>query len=70
MLVAAAHVLDEIERAGSHAIRVDPPRLDWRALIEREKDIIRDIPSRLSGLMAKRGVDVISGQASFIGSNA
>ncbi|AZO28951.1 MULTISPECIES: NAD(P)/FAD-dependent oxidoreductase [Mesorhizobium] len=70
VLVAAAHVLDEIERAGSHAIRVDPPRLDWRALIEREKDIIRDIPSRLSGLMAKRGVDVISGQASFIGSNA
>ncbi|RWA66983.1 NAD(P)/FAD-dependent oxidoreductase [Mesorhizobium sp.] len=70
VLVAAAHVLDEIERAGSHAIRVDPPRLDWRALIEREKDIIRDIPSRLSALMAKRGVDVIHGEASFIGSNA
>ncbi|RWB21339.1 MAG: NAD(P)/FAD-dependent oxidoreductase [Mesorhizobium sp.] len=70
VLVAAAHALDEIDRAGSHAITVDKPRLDWRALIEREKEIIRDIPSRLSGLMAKRGVDVISGQASFIGSNA
>ncbi|AZO22350.1 NAD(P)/FAD-dependent oxidoreductase [Mesorhizobium sp. M1E.F.Ca.ET.045.02.1.1] len=70
VLVAAAHALDEIERAGRHEIKVDRPRLDWRALIEREKEIIRDIPSRLSGLMAKRGVDVVSGQASFIGSNA
>ncbi|TKB19982.1 MAG: NAD(P)/FAD-dependent oxidoreductase [Mesorhizobium sp.] len=70
VLVAAAHALDEIERAGRHEIKVDRPRLDWRALIEREKEIIRDIPSRLSGLMAKREVDVISGQASFIGSNA
>ncbi|TIV75189.1 MAG: NAD(P)/FAD-dependent oxidoreductase, partial [Mesorhizobium sp.] len=70
VLVAAAHALDEIDRAGSHAITVDRPRLDWRALIELEKDIIRDIPSRLSGLMAKRGVDVIYGEAAFVGSNA
>lgn len=70
VLVAAAHALDEIGRAGNHAIEIEPPRLDWRALIEREKDIIADIPSRLSGLMAKRGVDVIHGEASFIASNA
>ncbi|CDX20008.1 Pyruvate/2-oxoglutarate dehydrogenase complex, dihydrolipoamide dehydrogenase component [Mesorhizobium sp. ORS 3324] len=70
VLVAAAHALDEIERADRHAIKVGTPRLDWRALIEREKAIIRDIPSRLSGLMAKRGVDVIHGGAAFIGSNA
>ena len=70
VLVAAAHALDEIGRADRHAIIVDKPRLDWPALIEREKAIIRDIPSRLSGLMAKRGVDVISGKAMFIRSNA
>ncbi|MBZ9862945.1 NAD(P)/FAD-dependent oxidoreductase [Mesorhizobium sp. CA12] len=69
VLVAAAHALDEIARAGDHAIRIEPPRLDWRGLIEREKDIIRDIPSRLSGLMAKRGVDVIYGEAAFVASN-
>ncbi|AZO09489.1 MULTISPECIES: NAD(P)/FAD-dependent oxidoreductase [unclassified Mesorhizobium] len=69
VLVAAAHALDEIARAGAHAIKVEPPRPDWRALIEREKDIIRDIPSRLSGLMAKRGVDVIHGEAAFVASN-
>ncbi|TPI69297.1 NAD(P)/FAD-dependent oxidoreductase [Mesorhizobium sp. B2-8-9] len=70
VLVAAAHALDEIARAGDHAIRIEPPRLDWRGLIERERDIIRDIPSRLSGLMAKRGVDVIYGEAAFVASNA
>ncbi|RRH92077.1 NAD(P)/FAD-dependent oxidoreductase [Mesorhizobium tamadayense] len=70
VLVAAAHALDEIERAGNHAVKIDTPKLDWRALIGREKDIIRDIPSRLSGLMAERGVDVIYGEAAFIGSNA
>ncbi|RWA67792.1 NAD(P)/FAD-dependent oxidoreductase [Mesorhizobium sp.] len=70
VLVAAAHALDEIERADRHEIAIETPRLDWRALIEREKATIRDIPSRLSGLMAKRGVDVIHGEASFVGSNA
>ncbi|AZO49066.1 MAG: NAD(P)/FAD-dependent oxidoreductase [Mesorhizobium sp.] len=70
VLVAAAHALDEIERADRHAISIDSPRLDWSALIEREKEMIRDIPSRLSGLMAKRGVNVIHGEAAFIGSNA
>ncbi|MCV3205688.1 NAD(P)/FAD-dependent oxidoreductase [Mesorhizobium sp. YC-39] len=70
VLVAAAHVLGEIERADRHAITVDTPRLDWRALIEREKDIIKDIPSRLFGLMTMRGVDVIDGEAAFVGSNA
>src|SRR3954447_4370287 len=62
VLVAAAHALHEIERADRHGITIGRPRLDWRALIEREKDIIDDIPSRLSGLMAKRGVDVIVGE--------
>ena len=70
VLVAAAHALDEIERADKHAIKVDAPRLDWGVLIEREKELIWDIPSRLSGLMAKRGVDVIHGEATFVGSNA
>lgn len=70
VLVAAAHALHEIERADRHGITVDRPRLDWAALIEREKEMIRDIPSRLSGLMARRGVDVIVGEAAFIGSNA
>jgi glutathione reductase (NADPH) len=37
VLVAAAHALQEIELAAAHHISVDKPRLDWPALVEREK---------------------------------
>jgi hypothetical protein len=37
ILVAAAHALHEIEQAKVHHIAVDEPRLDWGALIDREK---------------------------------
>ncbi|MFD2058873.1 dihydrolipoyl dehydrogenase family protein [Mesorhizobium calcicola] len=70
VLVAAAHAVHDIERAGQHRIAVSKPKLDWAALIAREKDIIRNIPDRLAGVMAKRGVDVIFGKAAFIGSHA
>lgn len=69
VLVAAAHALHDIERAGQHRIAVGKPELDWAGLIAREKDIIRNIPDRLSGVMARRGVDVIFGKAAFIGSH-
>ncbi|MFB9979269.1 dihydrolipoyl dehydrogenase family protein [Mesorhizobium kowhaii] len=69
VLVAAAHALHDIERAGQHRIAVGKPELDWAALIACEKDIIRNIPDRLAAVMAKRGVDVIFGKAAFIGSH-
>src|SRR6201988_2252233 len=65
ILVAAGHALHEIERASVHHIAVDKPRLDWSALIDREKDMIRDIPANLARAMARRQVEVIRGHASF-----
>ncbi len=70
VLVAAAHALDEIGRASAHRIAVARPQLNWTELIAREKDMIRDIPTRLAGTMSKRGVDVIRGKAAFVGRNA
>src|SRR5262249_19156895 len=69
ILVAAGHALHEIDRASVHHIAVGRPKLDWAALIEREKDMIKDIPQNLARAMAKRGVDVIAGQAAFVGPN-
>src|ERR1700758_1889994 len=51
VLVAAAHALDEIERAKAHHIAVAAPTLDWAALIDREKALIAAIPAALEGLM-------------------
>ena len=70
MLVAAGHALHEIERAHVHGIAVSEPKLDWAALIDREKQMISHIPGSLGRLMAGRGVEVIRGDAVFAGPNA
>ena len=41
VLVAAGHALHEIGRAHVHRISVAKPTLDWAALIDREKDLIK-----------------------------
>src|SRR5258705_5096857 len=69
VLVAAGHALHEIERAAVHHIAVGKPRLDWAALIDREKDMIKDIPANLARSMVKRNVEVIKGSAVFAGPN-
>jgi glutathione reductase (NADPH) len=70
VLVAAAHALDEIERAKAHRIAVAQPRLDWGALIDREKAMIAGIPASLGELMNRRGVEVIRERGRFAGPNA
>src|SRR5205809_7524134 len=70
VLVAAAHALDEIERARAHHIAVGKPSLDWAALIDREKAMIRNIPGSLGELMTRRGVQVIRDRGRFAGPNA
>ncbi len=70
VLVAAGHALHEIERAAIHRIAVGKPKLDWAALIDREKDLIKDIPASLARSMAHRNVEVIKGHAVFTGPNA
>jgi glutathione reductase (NADPH) len=67
VLVAAAHALDEIERAKAHHIAVDKPSLDWAALIDREKAMIAGIPGSLADLMNRRGVEVIRDRGRFAG---
>jgi glutathione reductase (NADPH) len=70
VLVAAGHALHEIERAAIHRISVGRPKLDWAALIDREKDLIKDIPANVARSMAHRQVEVIRGSAVFAGPNA
>ena len=65
ILVAAGQALHDIDRAAIHHIRVGKPRLDWSALIDREKDMIKDIPANLARAMARREVKVIEGRGCF-----
>src|SRR5947209_8364654 len=70
VLVAAGHALNEIERAAVHHIAIAKPKLDWAGLIDREKDLIKDIPANLARSMAHREVEVIRGHAAFAAPNA
>jgi glutathione reductase (NADPH) len=67
VLVAAGQALHDIERASVHQIAVGQPKLDWAALIAREKDMIKDIPENLARAMARRKVEVIKGYGTFAG---
>jgi len=67
VLVAAGQALHDIERAAQHQIAVGEPKLDWAALIAREKNLIKDIPENLARAMARRKVEVIRGYGSFAG---
>lgn len=66
ILVAAGQALHDIERAAVHHIAVEKPRLDWAALIDRERDMIKDIPANLARAMARREVEVINGLGTFV----
>jgi glutathione reductase (NADPH) len=70
VLVAAAHALAEIAHAKTHCIAVEKPKLDWAALIEREKEMIRPIPVNLEKSMQERGVTVLRGHGAFAGPNS
>ncbi len=67
VLVAAGHALHEIAQAKTHGIRVGKPRLDWGALIDREKDMIAGLPAAFAATLRKRGVTVVKSQARFVG---
>lgn len=69
VLVAAAHALHEIERAGVHGITVGKPSLDWSALIDREKDMIGFIPDAMESVAKGRG-ETFKGTAKFVAPNA
>jgi glutathione reductase (NADPH) len=70
VLVAAAHSLHEIAQAKVHCIKVAEARLDWAALIDREKQLIRHIPESIARTLDERGIEIIRGQAAFVGPNA
>jgi glutathione reductase (NADPH) len=69
VLVAAGHALHEIEQAHVHGIGVSKPKLEWGALIDREKELISGIPDSLAETLQERGVDLFRESARFVGRN-
>lgn len=66
VLVAAAQTLDTIARAGTHAISVGSPVLDWPRLIERKQTFVEGVPAELEQSLAARGIELLRGRARFV----
>ncbi|NNE82831.1 MAG: NAD(P)/FAD-dependent oxidoreductase, partial [Alphaproteobacteria bacterium] len=70
VLVAAAQVLHQIELAPQHHISVGAPKLDWPALIARERTFVDGVPDDFRGSLENRQIELIEGRAKFVGENA
>jgi glutathione reductase (NADPH) len=70
VLVAAAQVLHQIERAAEHHIIVGPPALDWAGLIARERGFVEGVPEMFAESLTGRGIALHKGRARFVGRNA
>jgi glutathione reductase (NADPH) len=69
VLVAATASLHCIRQAHLQRISVPEARLDWKGLIERKDDIIRNVPETTVRRLETLGIDTLSGQARFTGRN-
>jgi len=70
VLVAAAQVLHQIDLAPQHHISVGDAKLDWPALIARERTFVDGVPDDFRKSLENREIELIEGRAKFVAENA
>jgi dihydrolipoamide dehydrogenase len=65
-LLASAHLLEEIRRAGTFGIRTSAPEADFPAVIARSRQVAADMAKGVEFLMNKNKITVLRGTARFI----
>lgn len=60
-VLRVADVLGEIREADAYGITVAEPSVDFAAVGERRKKVVKTLTGGVSGLMKKNGIDVIEG---------
>src|SRR6478672_13289323 len=63
-VLRVADVLDEVRDAGSFGITVGEPTVDFAAVGERRKKVIKTLTGGVSGLFKKNGIDYLEGHGS------
>jgi dihydrolipoamide dehydrogenase len=66
-VLRVADVLTEIEEAGDFGISVDGHSVDFGAVSERRKKVIKTLTGGVSGLFKKNGIEYIEGRAALTG---
>jgi len=67
VLVAAAQVMHQIDRAPRHHISVDAWSLDWGRLIARVRGFVAGVPEAFEESLEARGIELLKGRARFVG---
>ncbi len=66
VLVAAAEVIDKINRSPSHHIHVGIPVIDWSQLIQQKREIIDPLSPSFEKSLQHKGIELIRGSARFV----
>jgi dihydrolipoamide dehydrogenase len=66
-LLHAARVLGEAEEMAAHGIEFGPPKIDLGALLAWKQEVVEKLTGGLVGLAKRRKVEVVHGEARFVG---
>ncbi len=66
-LLESARLFDEIKRAGEFGIVCEPPKPDWKAIVERSRDASTQMSKGVEFLMKKNKIEVVKGTARIVG---
>jgi dihydrolipoamide dehydrogenase len=64
-VLRSADILTEIREAGEFGLKVSEPEVDFGAVSERRKKVIKTLTGGVAGLFKKNGIDVIEGHGSL-----
>jgi glutathione reductase (NADPH) len=67
ILSTAAEAMDCIAKAPEHRITVSGTKWDWKGLIDRKRDMIRDVPGKTRDRFHSLGIETVEGAARFTG---
>jgi dihydrolipoamide dehydrogenase len=66
-VLRVADVLDEVRDADDFGIKVNEPEVDFGAVGERRKKVVKTLTGGVSGLFKKNGIDYLEGHGTVIG---
>ena len=70
MLVAAAEVIDGVQRMGAKGVIEGQSRIDWPALQRFKRSFTDPVPERREQAYARQGIEALHGRARFTGRNS
>jgi dihydrolipoamide dehydrogenase len=66
-VLRSADLLSEVREADEFGIRVGEPEVDWEAVSERRRKVIKTLTGGVSGLFKKHAIELIQGEGRLTG---